>query len=1374
MRIILLLLGALIAIDGFSQCAEAGSDMAICGYRVPLTGQPDGGQWSYVCQDSTIWVEMGATSQNGTAIALVDRCGAYQFVYEVNDTSCMDSDTIVIQVEDNSTQERTILYDIDIQYGNHDCPGFPYDTCGNIQVFPGSPPPNPRWFIDLIGYCEGTYINTIVSARDSSDCTATINFQGVNASDTFQTLWTSTQDPFLQVDKSTGEIINNRFDQFIGIIENGLQNGLDSVCFESNKCFVEEPECVDTVFDVIPMILPVHLGGRWGLVDTSGITLLDDTTDFDYFGESFRLIIATGARNIGPGDLQFELFRRDAQGRILDLDTTYEMTFFWQEEWSHDTIIRLLPRLVPNGNCISCGSRSVTYDTIVFPDFPSTFCPTQNLIFNPGIELEIVGDDVICDDGFVILSATPGFDSYSWNNGTTSMFNFVQDSGRLTLTATDSNGCSVTRSIDITKVERAAHMIVFDSTLFCENNCAEFEVVGEGISRYFWSNNTDDSAATYCFSLDDEIVTVELIDTNGCRFMDTVELNIEPTLKISAGPDQQIDCEQFFATLMPDSAALANAGYFRWEGPGISPSNQNEISPQVDQPGLYILSNGPDSTRCLGRDSMFVMLLDNRPNVTVSENVLINCENEEVTLEGRIVGNTANTSIFWEGPGINAGNMSDNVITVDRPGTYVFNGCDDITGCCTSDTVSVGLNLNQPSADAGPDKTITCDSTSVVIGGPNSSSGLDFIYQWTGPDIDLNNRGQRFPTVRLEGIYTLRVIDTVSKCVTEDIVEVFNLGDVPVANAGQDLAITCTNATVILSSAGSSSGPGIGLAWEGPGITLQNRNSPSPEVDEVGVYILTVTDTAGNCRSTDTVRVLNDMRLPDISAGSDLMITCNIIDVQLGGMIDNDNGRMVVSWQGPGINAGNRNDLMARINRGGTYILTVTDTANNCVSRDTVNVEEDFDPPIMVDISSTGNIDCLVDSVLLTATLTNYNASTQTFSWTGPGVEPGNSEDLMQTVGSPGRYIAQVISSNENCNAFDTVIVDIDTMPPVLDLDREQFFGCMGDTTRLTAATSDAFTNVQWTTSDGEISGPSDQLIITIVDTGTYYVEVMGENGCVSTDSVMVLSWPGIDVFVSPQSLVGSCEGEDNGMATVQFRLESHIQLPVLFSVNGGAFSTQQIFSDLPPGIYEVTAMDGNGCTETITFEIEELSSFDDLPTDTIIVDLCEFEPPETDIGETFGYDTSVVFWADDPGRGLLRRVDASGTFYLVFENACFSDSVVYSVESNVVPMSQDSIFIMPDAFTPNGDNMNDEFIPGWKIDPEDLDVVQYRLSVYNRWGNLVFETTDPIDGWNGMFDGEEAPSEVYLYRVFIGEIMDCQGNRVPLDPVLGDVTLIR
>ncbi|MBL7837300.1 MAG: gliding motility-associated C-terminal domain-containing protein, partial [Bacteroidetes bacterium] len=89
--------------------------------------------------------------------------------------------------------------------------------------------------------------------------------------------------------------------------------------------------------------------------------------------------------------------------------------------------------------------------------------------------------------------------------------------------------------------------------------------------------------------------------------------------------------------------------------------------------------------------------------------------------------------------------------------------------------------------------------------------------------------------------------------------------------------------------------------------------------------------------------------------------------------------------------------------------------------------------------------------------------------------------------------------------------------------------------------------------------------------------------------------------------------------------------------------------------------------------------------------------------------------------------------------------------------------YFLPNSITPNGDQINDEFkLVGF------VNFKSYSLKVYNRWGEMMFNSIDPKQGWNGTFMGEIVPMGSYIY---IMEFEDWTGKKVELK---GFVSILR
>jgi len=105
-------------------------------------------------------------------------------------------------------------------------------------------------------------------------------------------------------------------------------------------------------------------------------------------------------------------------------------------------------------------------------------------------------------------------------------------------------------------------------------------------------------------------------------------------------------------------------------------------------------------------------------------------------------------------------------------------------------------------------------------------------------------------------------------------------------------------------------------------------------------------------------------------------------------------------------------------------------------------------------------------------------------------------------------------------------------------------------------------------------------------------------------------------------------------------------------------------------------------------------------------------------------------------------------------DHGCLDTS---SLEVKVLP-----VFWVPDAFTPNGDGLNDLFIPVMR------GIANYHCCVFDRWGNLIFETYDLNAGWDGTFHNLKCQQDVYAYTITTSDFL---GNS---NKYVGHITLLK
>jgi gliding motility-associated-like protein len=136
-----------------------------------------------------------------------------------------------------------------------------------------------------------------------------------------------------------------------------------------------------------------------------------------------------------------------------------------------------------------------------------------------------------------------------------------------------------------------------------------------------------------------------------------------------------------------------------------------------------------------------------------------------------------------------------------------------------------------------------------------------------------------------------------------------------------------------------------------------------------------------------------------------------------------------------------------------------------------------------------------------------------------------------------------------------------------------------------------------------------------------------------------------------------------------------------------------------------------------------------------------------------------VMNWSTG-GQGLELEVSEPGIYTFWAGNECGE----MTASMDVYLENCQECVQMPTAFSPNNDGMNDEFCPLF-----DCDVESFRIEIYSRWGQKVFEASDPDSKWDGTFRGKDLAEDVFIYK------MSYTISGLPNELVeQGDLTLMR
>lgn len=157
------------------------------------------------------------------------------------------------------------------------------------------------------------------------------------------------------------------------------------------------------------------------------------------------------------------------------------------------------------------------------------------------------------------------------------------------------------------------------------------------------------------------------------------------------------------------------------------------------------------------------------------------------------------------------------------------------------------------------------------------------------------------------------------------------------------------------------------------------------------------------------------------------------------------------------------------------------------------------------------------------------------------------------------------------------------------------------------------------------------------------------------------------------------------------------------------------------------------GCEKSDTIIVDEFEPSLDIPQrDTSICD------DETITLEAVANPISNYLWSNGSTQEKIV-VSTPGTYKVTATNACgtFTDSVKIMMENC------DCKPFIPNAFSPNGDQKNDVF----KVNPL-CTVTNFSMSIYNRYGQRIFQTTSPDKGWDGTFNGQYSDLGTYFFYI--------------------------
>ncbi len=907
--------------------------------------------------------------------------------------------------------------------------------------------------------------------------------------------------------------------------------------------------------------------------------------------------------------------------------------------------------------------------------------------------------------------------TYAWTlAGGTNATGTGLSAGTYTVNITDNNGCPTMATVII--VDPPALNIV---TTTVSANCNQSDgsatatvTGGTGAYTYSWSPVVGTNATLTGLSANTYTITVT--DNNGCTQTATAVVNNLNGETATMGAIINVNCFNGINGSATVTVAGGTGPYtYSW-----APSGQTNASATGLSANTYVVTV-TDANGCVSIASATIT----QPTQLVAtmgapNNIL--CAGGTGSATVTVTGGTGPYTYSWApiggtgatGTGLTAGIY--NVTITDNNGCSVVSTVTITSPTLLTAAITATNNVGCSGGNNG--------SLAVTAGGGTAP----YTYAWTpagGTNAIANGLSA--------GIYTITVTDANGCTAT-------TTGTINQPNA---ITVTTTATQTSCQPTGTATATAAGgtapytYNW-----TPSNQTNATATALAAGTYTVTVTDNNG-CTQTATATVTS-LNAVTATMGAIVNVTC------FGGK----NGTATVTaangttpytyaWTPTGGTSATGTGLSA-----GTYTVTVTDNSG-CTATASAIIGQ----PNTIVVTATGTLSvCSGQTATLNATVAGGTAP-YIYAWTPAG---GNAATASVVPITTTTYTITVTDAN-GCTANTTITVNVN---PVLTLVVSGSTAiCPGSTATFTATGSGGDGNYTYLWSNG-----AHTQTILVTPSSTEVLTVTLSDGCGSTP----LTVP-VTVTVDPLPEVKFQTENAKGCAPlcVQFRDLTTISSGGMnnwmwYFGNGDSVSSRNpLYCYNSPGNYDVTltVVSDSGCSSTL--KILNLISVYNHPNAsfiytpdpvTILTPQVQFQ--DQSIGTysimqwlwSFGDKTDSVSTLENPSHTYQDTGTFCAKLQIVDINGCL-DSVTECID--VQPLFT---FYIPDAFSPNGDGVNDVFIPKGSY------VKTYEMFIFDRWGMKLFHSTNIVNGWDGTVNGGSTTSQEDTY-VYLIKVTDTQGT---------------
>jgi gliding motility-associated-like protein len=1004
----------------------------------------------------------------------------------------------------------------------------------------------------------------------------------------------------------------------------------------------------------------------------------------------------------------------------------------------------------------NAGAYTVTLN-IIYPC--AVITRTQTIVITNSVVGIITTTNASCSNvsnGSASI-AVPGISagaSYTWANGFSTQITSIAtatnlSTGFYTITAADpSFTCPLIQTFQITSPPPLTINIVASSPTACAGTNITFTANTSGGTAgytYTWTGGPNTQTRVVSQAIGGIYTyTVNSSDTNTCLLSNTVSVNFQVLPAVVIIPIPSI------CPLQTASLSAFGATNYTWL-PTVSIGNTFTVNPASTSVYSVIGSvNG-----CVGTAVTTTVSVKPIPIPTLTSNSPV-CSTQTLNLFA--IG--ANT-YQWSGPlGFISGaqNPTINPVSLNNAGTYsaLVTGLNSCTAIATTSiTILAPPSITISSAPA-------CENQNLNL---FSNAGAGATYTWSGiSGLNSNLQNPVIANVALSqsGLYNVRVT-SIQGCTNNAVVNALVVPPpFPVATlvGNGTLCAQALNGspnTITLTSSGANaytlSTPAY-IANNNPSGSVNNLFTIPPFQNVTTVATATLTGSNGVCTNSSTV-TFTIIPNPTVSVSSPTPVICAGQSFTY-----TSNGASSYTWSAgtPGLTTYTSPITIASPTVTSVYsVVGGSLGCNSGTQTNTLTVN-----PLPVLIPSSGSV-CIGSAITLSVGGTAVN-----FTWS-PNVGLSTTNGSTINASPSGYQTYNIVGEANTCTSSAQTFVYVWPLPtPTSSVSKNPI--CLNEITTLQGFGVGSSGGYEWKGPDGSIylNQNVDLLAYNMDFAGTYTLIVTDGNGCKNATTT------NLNIQPLPRGLLsGNNAGCIPFCTTLTFSSNSPSttatwQYNQQLVSNQTSLSFTKCFNTM--GNHQLTGylFDAiTGCSNTITSNItvyeKPQANFEYNPNKPI-EGFDEVNFNSTSKGDNLSKYT-WYFNANVPVyNNTGYQADTKSTNYLFDKAGIYTIALIVKNTWGCVDTVTKGIRVEPDfnvyvpnSFTPNEDDVNEVF------QAKGTGIKLFKLFVFNRWGEQVFEANDITKGWDGNFKGQPCKSDVYVWKIRVtdtnGKVNDLQGH---------------